>query len=52
METILVKSIKTGHISSQSYQDKQDAVKAKKWYLSLKENGAKKYSVTTKKQVK
>lgn len=50
MTTILVKHIKTGHVSQQSYQDRQDAVNAGKWYLSLKENGTKKYQVAISKK--
>lgn len=45
MTTILVKHTKSGQISQQSYQDRNEAIKAGKWYLSLKENGTKKYQV-------
>ena len=48
--TILVKQIKTGHVSSQTYQTREDAIAAGKWYLTLKENGSKKYQVAIQKQ--
>lgn len=47
--TILVKHIKTGEISTQHYQRREDAIAAGKYYLTLKENGSKKYYVLIKK---
>jgi hypothetical protein len=49
MTTIIVLNIKTGHQSTQSYQEREEAVNAGKWYLSLKENGVKKYRVVIEK---
>jgi hypothetical protein len=45
MTTIHVKEIKTAQISTQHYQDRNDAIAAGKWYVNIKENGSKKYQV-------
>lgn len=50
MTQIKVLQIKTGEISTQNYNEREDAIKAGKWYLSLKENGSKKYMVIIEKE--
>lgn len=49
MITIKVLEIATGNLSTQHYHDKADAIKAGKWYLTLKYNGARKYRVLIQK---
>jgi len=43
MTTIIVKQISNGHQSTQHYQNREEAIKAAKWYVSFKENGVNKY---------
>jgi hypothetical protein len=51
--TIIVTEVATGHVSSQTYQDGNDAIAAKKWYLRLKtRNNTKKYRVEIEKSSK